>query len=68
MVNGLVTTACDRHCVCVAGVFVHTGAGFDVGVLHSLLLDINQQLRMWTVSSPHPSVSESNDLLDSSTL
>ncbi|WAQ97896.1 FRYL-like protein [Mya arenaria] len=66
------STLLNVYCLGVAekksGVYVFTKSQFDIGVLHTLLLDINQQLRTWTVNSPHPSVSENNDLLDSSTL
>lgn len=50
------------------GVFVLTKLEFDIGLLYSQLLDINQQIRNWTIPSPQPSCSESVDLLDSSTL
>ncbi|XP_052278154.1 protein furry-like isoform X3 [Dreissena polymorpha] len=52
-----------------SGVYVFTKMEFDIGILYGQLLDINQQLRTWAVSSPHPStISENNEHLDSSTL
>ncbi|XP_053400043.1 protein furry-like isoform X2 [Mercenaria mercenaria] len=69
-----VVTLLNVFCIEMAekktGVFVLTKVEFDIGLLYSQLLDINQQIRNWTIPSPQQSCAESNelDLLDSSTL
>ncbi|KAL4229824.1 hypothetical protein ACF0H5_010216 [Mactra antiquata] len=65
-------TLLNVYCVSMtekkSGVFVLTKLEFDIGLLHCQLLDTNQQLRNWTISSPQVPSSENVDLLDSSTL
>ena len=45
-----------------------TNMEFDLGMLYNQLLDTDQQLRNWSMSTPQPQPVDSHDLLDSSTL